>query len=336
MEIQVYRTNSSSYQNHHFFQKEKATLEEIQGVRYISSLKEISKDLPFVLLTNTHTIPEELPAPMLDNTMLIVHPNSGYDNFDTNFVQKASYPIIIGNPIRAHAVVEYCLSCIFHHFTSIPNHLHWSSSRTWSRKLLRDQKVLILGHGHIGKILNQSMSPLCKEVVIYDPYFSSNTASSNVDNNVRTSWDDQLLDDVEILIVASSLTEKNKQFLDHKKLKRLHSECIIINAARGELINEHELIQFLKKNPNVKCYLDVFNQEPFAPGHLHEIKNLNKTSHIAGVYATLNDDIIDFEHQVIKDFIYLHNKHSEHPNQRFEMTYSNCLLKNRIVDQYMI
>ena len=328
MEFQVYRTNASSYQDHRFFQQEKDKLEQIQGIKYISSLKEISDQIPFILLTNTHTKPEELPTAMLDKTHLMVHPNSGYDNFDINFVQEVPFPIITGNPIRSHAVAEYVLSCIFHHFTSIPNHLHWASTRTWNRKLLRDQKVLILGFGHIGKILGESLSALCKELIIYDPYVQG------VNNtHLKTNWDDQLIEGVDIFIIASSLNPKNHEFINHQKLKRLNTESLIINAARGELINELELIQFLKKNPAVTCYLDVFSQEPFNPGYMHEIKNLNKTSHIAGVHSRLNQDIIDFEYQVIKDFIHFQTQNN---TTSFEVNYKHCILKNRIIGHQII
>ena len=328
MKFQVYRTNASSYQDHNFFQQEKSKLEEIEGVKYLSSLKEITEELPFILLTNTHTVPSELPAPMLDKTILMVHPNSGYDNFDINFVQAASFPIVTGNPIRSHAVVEYILSCIFHHYTSIPNHFHWSSSRTWNRKLLRDQKVMILGHGHIGKILSKSLMPLCRELIVFDPY-----VESDFEDNIIQTWDDQLLDGVEILILASGLNKTNQHFLSQTKLKKLDSTCLIINAARGELIDESDLIQFLKKNPAIQCYLDVFNTEPFSPGHLHDIKNLNKTSHIAGVHSHLNQDIIDFEYKVIKDFIQFQQNHTA---EMFDENYKHCLLKNRIIDHQII
>lgn len=330
MKLQVYRTNASSYQDHHFFQQEKVKLEQIEGVKYLSSLKEISDELPFVLLTNTHTRPEELPAPMLEKTLLMIHPNSGYDNFDINFVQEARFPIVTGNPIRSHAVVEYVLSCIFHHYTSIPHHVHWSNSRKWDRKLLRDQKVMILGYGHIGKILSESLRPLCRELTIFDPYIHSDSDSKQ---NVTQTWKDELLDGVQILIIASGLNKSNHQFLNLPKLKRLDSECLIINAARGELIHEPELVQFLKKKPAVQCYLDVFTQEPFTPGHLHDLKNLNKTSHIAGVHSQLNQDIIEFEYQVIKDFIHFQQ---DQLNESFEDSYKHCLLKNRIIDHQII
>lgn len=329
MNIQIYRTNASSYQSPSFFKQEKAKLEKIEGVKYISSLNEINKDDPFILITNTHTDTEKIPSILLEKTILIIHPNSGHDNFPLDFIQNSNFPIVLGNPIRSHAVVEYNLGCIFNHFTNIQNHLHWSENRTWNRKLLRDQKVLILGKGHIGKVLHSSLTHLCKEVKIYDPYSENNFSNPNQ----LTEFDSNMFKDVQILICAQSLNEKNKHQIDLNSLKLLSPECLIINSARGKLLKEEDLIHFLQKNPKAFAYLDVFENEPFSPGYLHDLKNINKTSHIAGVYEKLNSDIIAFESHIIKEFLtYMNNDNKE----QFSVDYSEFLLSKKIHDNLLI
>ncbi len=90
----------------------------------------------------------------------------------------------------------------------------------------------------------------------------------------------------------------NKDFLS-----QLSSECLIVNSARGEIVVEAELEDWLRKNPKAQAYLDVFEKEPFRPGHMSGAKNVNKTSHIAGVYRDLNQGIIDYEKLVIADYL---------------------------------
>jgi len=331
MDVQIYRTNASSYQSPAFFQKEKEILEMIDGVHYIKSLNNISKDMPFILLTNTHTNPHELPDVLLDNTILIIHPNSGHDNFPKTFVQNAPFPIVLGNPIRSHAVAEYIMSSLFHHFTPLSNHQHWSDDRTWNRKLLRDQKVLVLGNGNIGKIIHRSLDPLCRAVTVYDPYQSNSFKNPSL--ITETIKDNSIYDGVQILVLAASLNESSKHMINMDVLKRLHPECIIVNAARGPIINEEELVHFLKKNEKTFAYLDVFEEEPFKPGYLHELKNINKTSHIAGVYKKLNSDIISFESHIIKDFL---SHYSEQRENQFKEDYKECLLTSKLHQDQLI
>jgi len=319
MKVQVYRTGASSYQNSSFLKKEQSSLESIPGVKYINSLKETVKDTPFILITNTHTNMDEIPEVILNKTALMIHPNSGHDNIPDEFIKNASFPIVIGNPIRSNAVVEYIISCIFKEITPIPNHSHWSSDRKWDRKLLRDHKVLIIGHGHIGSKLNQALSPLVNNLKVYDPNITQSLPS-----NIIHNFTHQIFDEVDILVLAADLNKSSREFINRAILNRLSQDVIIINPARGEIINEQDLIQYLQQNPKVKCYLDVFNQEPFAPGYLNEVSNLNKTSHIAGVFKELNNDIIAFEQQIIEDFV---TNHLQTVNQdSFKKTYSDQVM----------
>ena len=302
MQIQIYRTNSSSYQDSNFFKMEKEELESVPGVKYLKSLTEANESDPFVLISNTHTEPTELPLTLLDKTVLMIHPNSGHDNFPKTFVENVDFPIIVGNLIRSNAVAEYPLSSIFHKFTPIKNHSHWSSDRKWDRGLLRDQKVLILGYGEIGKLIYQSLLPLCSEVQVFDPFVK--TSAKNVFNKLS----DNLIKDKNIIIVAASLTKSSRSLIDQNFLKKISSSATIINAARGEIINEEDLINWMKKNEKSSAYLDVFNQEPFSPGYMLDMENVNKTSHIAGVYDYLNEDIVKFEKKIVSEFIQSHSK----------------------------
>ncbi|MDP7321585.1 MAG: NAD(P)-dependent oxidoreductase [Bacteriovoracaceae bacterium] len=326
MELQVYRTSASSYQNSVFLNKEQKVLEGIQGVKYINTLQEIDKNIPFVLLTNTHTIPNELSTSILEKTQLIIHPNSGHDNFSQDFVKRADFPIILGNPIRANAVCEYTLSCLFQHFTKIPNHQHWPQERTWNRKLIRDQKVLIIGCGHIGKTLYKSLSPIAQQVMVYDPY-----VQNEVFPNLIKTWDTEKFKDISVLIIAANLNPSTYHLVDQEFFGHLSADCLIINPARGEIISENDLVHFLQKNPKAFCFLDVFEKEPFSPGHLNDLPNLNKTAHIAGVFHRLNHDIISFEYLIIKEFMDYKKRDAL---KDFQKDYNDCILNEENYNKY--
>lgn len=327
MSYQVYRTNSSSYQDGEFFNREKSQLESIEDVRYIKSLTELDDNSPFILLSNTHTIPEELPDVLLDNTILMIHPNSGHENIPRNFVSKVNFPIVLGNPIRSHAVVEYIMSCLFHHFTQLQNHQYWAHERKWNRKLLRDQEVLIIGHGNIGKILHQTLKPICQKVDVVDPY----NQDTNFGSMVHKDYSSINLDRKNIVILAASLTSSSKGLINADFLKKLPENTLLINAARGEIIVESDLLAHLQKHEKFFAYLDVFETEPFNPGHMFEIKNVNKTSHIAGVYEELNYDIIKFEKYIIENFVKHYQQKTIH---QFKEEFQDFLLNENSINYY--
>ncbi len=307
--------NASPYQDSKFFAREKRILEGIPNSKYLSSLRELDPNTPVILITNTHTAPEDIAPALLEQTVLMIHPNSGHDNYKKEFVRNANFPIILGNPIRSHAVFEYTLSCLFHHFIQVPSHQHWSDKREWNRKLLRDQKVLILGYGHIGKLLEKTLKTICQSVTVVDPYVKEKGVLTNLNNDH--------LKDINILIAAASLTKSSYKMIKSDELKKLNPEVVVINPARGGIICEKSLTHFLQQNPQAKAFLDVFEEEPFKPGLYNPIENLNKTSHIAGVHRKLNQDIISFEYLVIKDFIQFAD---ENQTAAFFEQYQECLL----------
>lgn len=304
----IKRLSSSPYFTATFLELEQKSISKIQEAEMLPI---DSFECASILITNTHTDLTHISKDQLKACQLIIHPNSGYDNFSSDFVSHAHFPIIIGNPIRSHAVSNYILSCLFSHYSPITAEGTWNKNRQWARKLLSELTILILGAGHIGNILNKSLSPLVKEMRIYDPY------QGFLDLNLK---------DVDVLIPACSLNEKNKYFINKEILLNLNEDFLFINAARGNLVNTGDLVSILSKRPNSFAFLDVFEKEPADFNQFKNISNLSLSSHIAGVYTYIDHATIEFENQVISDFTRL-------DPLEFENIYKKMNLKNKIIDQ---
>jgi phosphoglycerate dehydrogenase-like enzyme len=303
--MKIFRCDTSPYQDPNFSIKEKQELESI-GCTYLESNKGAQ-----ALITNTNT-----QNPDTKGIELIIHPNSGYDNFSQDFISKADFPIVIGSEIRANAVTEYILYCLLERFSQIPFQKSWD--RSWkNRSLLRGQQVLLLGQGKIGTLVIKSISPLVDKVWTVDPF---------LDDTLNTPFEVPL-HQCGIVILACGLNETSGQILDSQVFKSLSGNTTIINAARGKLINQEDLLTFLQANPKSHAYLDVFEKEPTPLEELN-LANLSLTSHIAGVFDNLDDSIIKFEKRVIADF--------KNDRINFEKKYHDSILKNRIHDNILI
>jgi D-3-phosphoglycerate dehydrogenase / 2-oxoglutarate reductase len=245
------------------------------------------------------------------STKLMIHPNSGYDNIPAAFVKNATYPIVLGNKIRARAVAEYTLSCLFHHMTKLKNQKDWTSGRYWNRKLLEDNHVLIIGYGRIGKILEASLRPLTSRLTILDPF------------KLKTSKSEEIKEKFDIVLMATSLNKSSLRMIDSTFLQQCSDTLLFINGARGKLVAQEELISFLIKNKNAFAYLDVFEKEPANFDDFDMLKNVQLSSHIAGVSMSLDQMILDFEREVLSDFLTL-------TKEDFNILYSPSLLQNRL------
>lgn len=253
----------------------------------LSSLPQLPTEAKVCLVTNTHTPVEKLPSQILDQTIIMLHANSGYDNFPPQWVKKQNFPIVLGNSIRAQAVTQYIVSELLSYFNQVDSHTKWDVTRKWPRQLLDQQKVLIIGHGEIGRKLEHTLLPLSQKISIYDPF-------QGKDFELNSH-----LEEFDVILLACSLNTSSYYILNQNNINNLKENILIINAARGPLIEEKALIDFLSKNPRAYAILDVFEKEPFSD-QFNEIKNIKKTSHIAGVSKDLDQRIVEFAQESLQ------------------------------------
>jgi D-3-phosphoglycerate dehydrogenase / 2-oxoglutarate reductase len=310
----VLRTHLSPYQSSDFNQREKALLERLPGVTYLDSAP-TSLDAPLILITNTHTRLRELSSRIVEKVELIVHPNSGYDNFHEDFSIWNNIPIVVGHEIRSQAVAEWSLAALFEGCSGLPQHMSWNKSRRWDRKLLKRTSVAIFGYGHIGKKIADALALIGMNVVVIDPFINS------CPHHICKRWEEIDLSKVEVVIAAMGLNSTSKKIFNQDFFSKAHSQLLFINGARGGLVDEKALREFLLTHPESFAFLDVFDPEPFGE-EWHHFPQVWKTSHIAGVHAQLDQGILDFEYKVIQDFLKL-------PYTEFNINYQRELLQNK-------
>lgn len=313
--LQVIRTHLSPYHGPNFQQFEQDRLEKIPSLRFVK-LTEANPLLPTILITNTHTQLKLLPQKLLQNTKLILHSNSGYDHFAQEAELWRNIPTIIGHEIRAQAVAEYCLASLMEGLVQLPQHLAWSPSRIWERPLIKDQEIWIYGHGHIGKRVEQSLKALGAQVVIIDPFIKQIAPINKSHKKAR------------VVIACCSLNSSSQQMFNEDFFNEAHPELIFINGARGKLVHEQSLREFLLSHPQAQAFLDVFENEPFNE-NWHHFPQVWKTSHIAGVYSGLDDGVITFEEETLKDFTSM-------TKTVFLNKYKNELLQNKWINGELI
>lgn len=303
--LTVKRISTSPYFKESFAQLEKETIE----TGSLAEVFPLNSNLPTdVLITNTHTIVDQINSADYAHCKLMIHPNSGYDNLTASFVRAAPFPIVIGSTIRAQAVTNFILSALFSHYSPLTHASVWDEGRKWPRRLLSEVNVLILGEGHIGSLLKNSLTPLVKNLSVYDPYKYNHALN---------------LTNIDVVIPACSLNKKNDSLINRNFLMQLNEDFLLINAARGPLVNTAELLSVLNQRKNAFAFLDVFEKEPADFSKFSSVKNIHLSSHIAGVYSAIDSVTAHFVAGVISDF-----QSSEESD--FNLKYKNLLLKNRL------
>lgn len=293
---QVVRTHLSPYHASDFVDLEKRTLEAL-GVLY-SPMEQARTGVETILITNTHTQLKNLPPELLKQTKLIIHPNSGYDHFADEEALWSKIPMALGHTIRAQAVAEYTLSCLFEGVSGLPQQLVWDKERKWDRKLIGDMTIWVYGYGHIGKIVADTLKALGAKVTVVDPHVS------DCPHPRLKHWSAGNLRAVDAHLVCCSLNPTTQNLFNQDFFQNVHPEIFFINGARGKLVDGKALREFLSLHPKSFAYLDVFENEPFENEWIN-IPQVWKTSHIAGVSKNLDQKILNFEVDILKDYLSL-------------------------------
>lgn len=313
---QVIRTHLSPYQSQDFLAREEAVISGFPSFNY-QSVKNF-KDQDTILITNTHTDLAELPPSLLKKTKLIIHPNSGYDHFAKDHEIWKNIPLVIGHTIRAQAVAEYSLGALFEGLLELPQQITWHKQRTWNRTLLKGTSVWVFGYGHIGKIIVNTLSALGMDVTIVDPYKPE----------CLKHWKDGNISKARVIISAMSLNKETHHLFNEEFFGKLSESVLFINGARGKLVDEKALREYLLSHPESFAFLDVFEKEPFGE-EWHGFPQVWKTSHIAGVEKDLDQKILDFEEAVLMDFL-------NSNEQAFFKKYALELLQNKWIKGVLV
>jgi D-3-phosphoglycerate dehydrogenase / 2-oxoglutarate reductase len=153
----------------------------------------------------------------------------------------------------------------------------WERSR-WGGIELADKTLGVLGFGRIGRQVARRALGLGMRVVGYDPFVAPERFRELGAEHATTP--EQVFAAADFLTLHLPLTEETRGFLGWDTLETLKPGVRIVNAARGELIDEPALVDAVRSGMVAGAALDVFSAEPYT-GELLELENVVVTPHLA-------------------------------------------------------
>ena len=212
----------------------------------------------------------KLPAEAINvtkNLQIISRHGVGYDNIDLKSSKDKNITIAITAKANAIAVAEHVMFLLLSiskrknmYDDSVKTGKFNERNRLPKTVELWNKNILIAGFGRIGKALIKRCLGFEMNVFVYDPF-----VSSDVIENIGGKKVENLEDSVKKMDAVSlhvPLTEKTKNLINYELLKTMKKNCIIINAARGGIVNETDLDRALNENLIFGAGIDVFEKEP--------------------------------------------------------------------------
>jgi glycerate dehydrogenase len=227
----------------------------------------------------------------LQKPTLVVTTTSGHEHMDLPYLWARGIRTTRMPVLRRDAVVETALGMIldglrkFWHFRSEARHGHWARGDLpeIAPKLLSHSKVGIVGHGVIGSRMAQSLTDLGAHVVTCDP--------KGLPPSVESCRFQDMVD-CDVLSLHCDLNETSRNIVDAPWLARIRPGMVLVNTARGGLVDERAAIESLDNGSLSYLGLDVFASEPY--GQLLQSvsrPNLCLTPHAAGYHPSLGRGI---------------------------------------------
>ncbi|MGV6393521.1 hydroxyacid dehydrogenase [Pseudomonas caspiana] len=228
------------------------------------------------------------------NLKVIAKHGVGYDTIDIQAAAEHGVPVTIALGANAQSVAEHAFALMF----SVARQTAWLDARMraghWDKSTANGTELFgktlgLVGLGSIGSILMDLVAPLRMKVKVFDPYLKQLPERDYVE---RETDFDRLLATSDIISLHCPLTEDNRNLFGRDQFQRMRSTSILINTARGELIDTASLVQALRDGDIAGAGLDTFNPEPPpTDSDLWDLKNLVATPHVGANTTDARDRV---------------------------------------------
>ena len=211
----------------------------------------------------------------------------GYDRVNVEALSARNIPLTVTGTANSPTVAEHAMMFML----ACAKRLRPTDRRTREGDFLKarqelgrvellEKKVLIIGFGRIGKIVARRCQGFDMEVLAYDPYIDQQVirdAGATPVENFR-----EILGEINFLTLHIPLSVETENLIGAEELAQLKPSAILVNCARGGIVNEDALYETLKAEKIFGAGIDVFAIEPTPGDHpLFTLDNVLVNPHAA-------------------------------------------------------
>lgn len=225
----------------------------------------------------------------MTNIKLVQFLSAGYDGVDLEKLRKLGIPLCNNGGANSYAVAEHAIMLMLAVSRQLPDldrllrEGKWKSSKLGAEEEheVAGKTIGIIGLGHIGKTLARRLTGFEVKLIYTDPVRPTPEEAQKL--NVEYREPDDLFREADIVTLHAPFDHTTHHMICARTLNLMKREAILINCARGELVNEADLYQALKEKRIWAAGLDTFDKEPPDPKNpLFTLPNTVLSPHAAG------------------------------------------------------
>ena len=210
---------------------------------------------------------------------LYINPGTGIKHHINNFreVNKIRKVVLVNGHGHAYSTAQHTVAMLLALMNRVVPHHNWMTEGLWRTSddkdifsasiQLRDRKIGLLGYGAINKYVHQFLSGFENEFHVLKRNLEFGISDLELHGRkvsfYQTEDLNKFLKTIDILIIAVPHTSKTEGMISKKELKLLGKNSLLVNVARGTIVNEESLYDALKNNIIKGAALDVwYNYSP--------------------------------------------------------------------------
>ena len=222
------------------------------------------------------------------NLKVVSRHGVGYDSVDVEALNDCNIPLAIAAHSNMISVAEHAMFMLLalsknvFYYDNFARKADWTTRwdiRAWD---LAEKSLLVIGYGRIGSKLVKRALAFDMDVYVYDPYVDQTTIKKSGAHYV----DDfkSILPQMDAVTLHCPKTKETTDMFSAEEFNAMKSTSILINCARGGIVNEKALYDALTNNKIRSAGLDVYDDEPSTSSNpLFGLSNILLSPHIAGV-----------------------------------------------------
>jgi phosphoglycerate dehydrogenase-like enzyme len=220
----------------------------------------------------------------------------GLDNINQPDLKAAGVQLYFARGINANGVAEYVMAAMLHLARNIAGAAAHVAEGGWNRAAfggfeLAGKTLGLVGLGEVGLRVARRARAFGMQVVASDP-MRLPWESAVEDLGIELVSTPEVLRRAQFLSLHAPLTPETKELIRAETLAAMPRGSFLINTARGELVQQADLVAALRSGHLAGAVLDVVDPEPLPPEHLlRGVENLWITPHVAGLTAEAQEAV---------------------------------------------
>lgn len=243
-------------------------------------LKAMATKINGMIIRSATTVDKEL-IDLMPNLKLVIRAGEGTDNIDKKYanekgVKAANTPGANNNSAAEHAIALMFTVLRKTNLADASMKVgEWEKS-AFTGNEMANKTIGVIGFGRIGQIVAKRLSGFEPKVLFYDPIIEK----SDIPYATKMTNLEDIFKQADIITVHVPLIEQTKNLIDKKLFNVMKPTAIIVNAARGKIVNEDDLHEALSNKKIRGAGFDVFAEEPLKNSKLTTLKNIVLTPHL--------------------------------------------------------